>query len=118
MNRLLISVCTYNEVENIRLLIPELRSIAPDADILVIDDNSPDGTSDIVAEFAKDDTHVHLMKREGKLGLGTAALAAFQHAIRNNYDQILPQLFNNSTLTLQEYSRSEANYREQPAEND
>lgn len=89
MKRLLISVCTYNELENIRLLIPELRSVAADADILVIDDNSPDGTSDAVAEFAERDSQVHLLKREGKLGLGTAALAAFQYAIHNNYDQLL-----------------------------
>ena len=89
MNRLLLTVCTYNELENIRLLIPDLRAVAPDADILVIDDNSPDGTSDAVLEFMENDSQVHLIKREGKLGLGTAALAAFQYAIDKGYEQLL-----------------------------
>ena len=61
MPGLLITVCTYNEVENIRLLLPELRSVAPDAHILVIDDSSPDGTGDVVAEFALEDDHIRLL---------------------------------------------------------
>lgn len=89
MSRLLITVCTYNELENIRLLIPQLRTVAPDADILVIDDNSPDGTSDAVAEFSASDDQVHLLKRAGKLGLGTATVEAFEYAMNGSYDQLL-----------------------------
>lgn len=89
MKRTLITVCTYNEVENIRLLVPELRAAAPAADILVIDDNSPDGTATIVEAFSSEDGQVQLMSRAGKLGLGTATLAGFQHAIQNDYELLI-----------------------------
>lgn len=89
MKRLLITVCTYNELENIRLLIPDIRAAAPDADILVIDDNSPDGTAAAVEELAANDNKVLLMKREGKLGLGTATLYGFEYAIQNEYDLLI-----------------------------
>ena len=89
MERLLISICTYNELDNIRQLIPELRAVAPDADILVINDNSPDGTSDAVREFCQSDPAVRLICRSGKLGLGTATLAGFQYAISNEYNLLL-----------------------------
>lgn len=89
MKRLLITVCTYNEVENIRLLVPELRSVAPHADILVIDDNSPDGTGAAVAELAAADPQVSLLHRPAKMGLGAASLAGFRHAIDNQYEQLL-----------------------------
>ena len=68
MNRLLITVCTYNKRENIQLLIPELRAVVPDTDILVIDDNSPDGTGQAVEKFAAEDPHVQLLQHEQKAG--------------------------------------------------
>lgn len=89
MSRLLITVCTYNELENIQLLIPELRAIAPDADIVVVDDSSPDGTGAAVKAFAATDSQVKLLSRPKKLGLGVANLAAFRYAIDNGYDQLL-----------------------------
>ena len=89
MSRLLITVCTYNELENIRLLIPELRAVAPDADIVVIDDSSPDGTGDAVSEIAATDSQVRLLSRPVKEGLGVANLAAFRYAIENGYDKLL-----------------------------
>ncbi|MCA9047641.1 MAG: polyprenol monophosphomannose synthase [Planctomycetaceae bacterium] len=87
--RLLITVCTFNEVDNIRLLIPELRSVAPDADVLVIDDNSPDGTGEVVREFASADSRVHLLHRPKKLGLGAATLAGFRYGIEHQYDRLI-----------------------------
>lgn len=87
--RLLITVCTYNELDNIRQLVPDLRAVAPDADILVIDDNSPDGTSAAVEAMRETDPHVLLLTREGKLGLGTAMLAGFRYGIDNGYDLLL-----------------------------
>ena len=87
--RTLITLCTYNEVDNLRGLIPELLSQVPSANILVIDDNSPDGTGALVAEMAKHDDRVLLLSRTGKQGLGTATLAGFRYAIEHNYDLLV-----------------------------
>ncbi len=87
--RVLISLCTYNERENLEALIPELRQIVPEADIVVIDDNSPDGTGELVASLAARDPHVQLISRPGKLGLGTATIAAFEAAVNGDYDWLL-----------------------------
>jgi dolichol-phosphate mannosyltransferase len=85
----LITLCTYNEVDNLRGLIPELLSLVPTANILVIDDNSPDGTGALVAEIAKRDDRVRLLSRPGKQGLGTATLAGFRYAIEHNYELLV-----------------------------
>ena len=85
----LITLCTYNEVDNLRGLIPELLSLAPTANILVIDDNSPDGTGALVAEIEKRDDRVRLLSRPGKQGLGTATLAGFRYAIEHNYELLV-----------------------------
>jgi dolichol-phosphate mannosyltransferase len=85
----LITLCTYNEVDNLRGLIPELLSLAPTANLLVIDDNSPDGTGALVAEIAKRDDRVRLLSRPGKQGLGTATLAGFRYAIEHNYELLV-----------------------------
>ncbi len=87
--RLLVMLCTYNEQENIQQLIPEIRGIAPQADILVIDDNSPDGTGECADAFAAEDVQVHVLHRPGKQGLGAATLAGFQYAIDHDYDFVL-----------------------------
>lgn len=89
MSRLLITVCTYNEVENIRLLLPRLREMAPQADILVIDDSSPDGTGQEVRMFAETDSKVHLLTQPGKSGLGVATLAGFRFGIESGYDRLI-----------------------------
>ena len=85
----LITLCTYNEVDNLRGLIPELLSLVPTANILVIDDNSPDGTGALVAEMSKRDDRVRLLSRSGKQGLGTATLAGFRYAIEHNYELLV-----------------------------
>jgi dolichol-phosphate mannosyltransferase len=87
--RTLITLCTYNEVDNLRGLIPELLSQVASANILVIDDNSPDGTGALVAEMAKHDDRILLLSRPGKQGLGTATLAGFRYAIEHNYDLLV-----------------------------
>ncbi|MBL8809619.1 MAG: polyprenol monophosphomannose synthase [Planctomycetaceae bacterium] len=87
--KILITLCTYNEKENLQELIPVLRAIVPEADILVIDDNSPDGTGDFVRETANQDRHVLLLQRPGKLGLGTATLAGFMYGIEHQYDYLV-----------------------------
>jgi dolichol-phosphate mannosyltransferase len=87
--KLLVSLATYNEAGNIAALIADIHKVVPHADILVIDDNSPDGTGRIVAELSERDPRIHLLSRPGKLGLGTATLAAMKFAMAQNYDYLL-----------------------------
>jgi len=84
--RLLVSLATYNEAANIAALIADIHQYVPQADILVIDDNSPDGTGRIVEEMRAKDPRIHAIHRPGKLGLGTATLAAMRYAIDHDYD--------------------------------
>ena len=88
-DRLLVSVATYNERDNIARLIEEIHRHAPQADILVVDDNSPDGTGRVVDELAAKDQRVKGLHRPGKLGLGTAIVAAMRYAMGNEYDLLL-----------------------------
>ncbi len=82
-------MATYNERENIGKLIEEIHRYAPEADILVVDDNSPDGTGKAVDQIAAVDPRVHALHRPGKWGLGTAILAAMRYAMEHNYDFIV-----------------------------
>ena len=86
--RILVSLATYNEATNIASLIGEIHKIVPAADVLVIDDNSPDGTGKIVEELKANDPRIHVLHRPGKLGLGTATLAAMNFAMERNYDYL------------------------------
>jgi dolichol-phosphate mannosyltransferase len=86
--RILVSLATYNEAGNIAGLIAEIHKFVPHADILVIDDNSPDGTWKIVEVMGQTDSRIHLLKRPGKLGLGTATLAAMKYAMDHDYDYL------------------------------
>ncbi len=86
--RILVSLATYNEATNIASLIGEIHKIVPAADVLVIDDNSPDGTGKIVDAMKANDPRIHVLHRPGKLGLGTATLAAMNFAMERNYDYL------------------------------
>ena len=85
----LIAVATYNEIENLPLLVDEVFRYAPTADMLVIDDASPDGTGQWCAEWAATESRLHVVHRSGKLGLGTAIIAGMQYAIDHAYDYLL-----------------------------
>ena len=87
--RLLISLATYNERDNLGSLIQAIHEQVPDADVLVIDDNSPDGTGVLADELAAKDAGIHVLHRPGKLGLGTATVAAMRYAMEKNYDFML-----------------------------
>ncbi|MBW3539848.1 MAG: polyprenol monophosphomannose synthase [Planctomycetes bacterium] len=87
--RVLITLCTYNERENLESLVAEILAHAPDADVLVIDDNSPDGTGELADRLAAGDSRVAVLHRPGKQGLGTATLAGFRRAIEGGYDFVL-----------------------------
>lgn len=87
--RVLVSLACFNEAGNIEQLIMAIREHAPHAAILVIDDNSPDGTGVIADRMAAKLPHIYVMHRAGKLGLGTAILSAMQFAIDGGYDYFL-----------------------------
>jgi dolichol-phosphate mannosyltransferase len=86
MNQTLIIVPTYNERENLPRMAQKLLSLPVSVDLLVVDDNSPDGTGKIVDEIAARDPRVHAIHRAGKQGLGTAILVAMNYAMDKNYD--------------------------------
>jgi len=79
----LIVVPTYNERENIQPLLDQLLSLPFGLEVLVVDDNSPDGTGDLVAARVALDPRVHLLRRAGKLGLGSAYVAGFRYALEH-----------------------------------
>lgn len=88
MKRLVI-IPTYNEKPNISKLVLKLQSLKiKELDILFIDDNSPDGTGEILKEFQKEYSNIKLIEREGKLGLGTAYILGFKYGLEHGYDQI------------------------------
>jgi dolichol-phosphate mannosyltransferase len=86
--RTLIVIPTYNERENIANLITDVLRFAPQADILVIDDGSPDGTGQLVDEIGATNPQVSALHRPGKMGLGTAYVLGFHYAIEHGYDLV------------------------------
>jgi dolichol-phosphate mannosyltransferase len=87
--RILVSLATYNERDNLGPLVAEIQKALPEADVLVIDDNSPDGTGRLADELAAGNPRLHVLHRPGKLGLGTATLAAMRYAMEQGYDWLV-----------------------------
>jgi len=81
----LVVIPTYDEAENVRGILDVVMQAVPSAHVLVVDDGSPDGTGDIVASVAEQDARVHLMRRTGKLGLGSAYVAGFRWGLERGY---------------------------------
>jgi len=89
MDNCLVIIPTYNEKENIADIIQAVFSLEKEFHLLIVDDNSPDGTADIVKDLQKKyPDKLHLLEREGKLGLGTAYIAGFKWALEHGYDYI------------------------------
>lgn len=86
MPKTLVVTPTYNEAENAELFITQVLDQDPSVEILIVDDNSPDGTGAIVARLCETNSRVHLLRRPGKMGLGTAYVAGFKYAIEQKYD--------------------------------
>lgn len=82
----LIIIPTYNELENLPRLLPEVLSKDESIDVLIVDDNSPDGTAAFVEDQMTTNNRIHLIKRPSKQGLGTAYIAGFKFALKNGYD--------------------------------
>src|SRR5688500_6743907 len=93
MSNAIVIIPTYKERENIRAIIEAVFVLPKDFHVLIVDDNSPDGTAEIVEELQKrynvNEQKLQLMKRPGKQGLGTAYIAGFKYAIARGYDYIL-----------------------------
>ena len=88
-DRVLVIVPTYNEVENVELILDRLLASVPTAHALVVDDGSPDGTAEIADKLACVDPRVHVLKRTTKAGLGPAYVAGFRWARANGYDVVV-----------------------------
>jgi dolichol-phosphate mannosyltransferase len=93
VNNAIVIIPTYNEKENISLIIEAIFDLPKDFDVLIVDDNSPDGTAEIVKDLQKNyntsTTCLHLLERQGKQGLGTAYIAGFHYALDKGYEFIL-----------------------------
>lgn len=89
MDKPLVTIATYNEIENLPALVDEIFRQAPQCDVLVIDDNSPDGTGRWCDERAATEPRLSCVHREGKLGLGTAIIAGMRCGIQRGYRYVL-----------------------------
>jgi dolichol-phosphate mannosyltransferase len=89
LGKILVIVPTYNELENIRIITSGIRTNIPGADILIADDNSPDGTGEVADELAATDQQIKVLHRTNKAGLGAAYLDAFSWAKKNGYDVVV-----------------------------
>lgn len=85
----LVVVPTFNEADNIAAVVARLRAAAPHADVLIADDNSPDGTGKLADELADRDGAVHVLHRENKEGIGAAYLAGFRWGLERDYDTLV-----------------------------
>ncbi len=88
MERILVIIPTYNEADNIRQLISSVLAVRDSINVLVVDDNSPDKTWEIVEHIKNENSKVHLIRRHGKHGLGSAYVAGFKYAIEHRFDYI------------------------------
>jgi dolichol-phosphate mannosyltransferase len=89
MKKTLVIVPTYNEIENVPTLLKNIFSLnIPGLDVLIIDDNSPDGTARLIKELMKNEERLFLLERPGKMGLGTAYITGFRYALEKGYDYI------------------------------
>jgi dolichol-phosphate mannosyltransferase len=89
VGRVVIVMPTYNERQNLEIMAGRIRESVPDADLLVVDDNSPDGTGDLADKLGEVDPRVHVMHRSEKAGLGRAYVAGFTWALERGYDLIV-----------------------------
>jgi dolichol-phosphate mannosyltransferase len=89
LERVCVCVPTYNEVGNVEMIVRRIRAAVPSADVLVLDDNSPDGTGEVADRLAARDPQVHVLHRDGKQGLGPAYLAGFAWARERAYDAVV-----------------------------
>ncbi len=88
VNRVLVIIPTYNEAVNLPQIVPVVLAQDPRVEILVVDDNSPDGTGELADEMAAANPRIHVLHREAKAGLGRAYLAGFEWALKQSFDAV------------------------------
>ncbi len=88
MESCLVIIPTYNEIENIHSVIDAVLTQGPQFSVLIVDDNSPDGTGEVVNILKQKESRIHLLQRAGKLGLGTAYIAGFRYGLSHGFDYI------------------------------
>ena len=86
MKKVLVIIPTYNERTNIENMLKSILALPGELSILVVDDNSPDGTGEYVKERSQSDSRIHVIQREGKLGLGTAYVAGFKYLLSHDFE--------------------------------
>ncbi|GAA3614940.1 polyprenol monophosphomannose synthase [Marihabitans asiaticum] len=89
ITRVAVLIPTYNERDNLPRIVARVRDAVPAADVVVLDDNSPDGTGEVADSLAERDPQVHVLHRAGKEGLGAAYLAGFRWALDRGYDAVV-----------------------------
>jgi dolichol-phosphate mannosyltransferase len=89
LGRVLVIIPTYNEIDSLPSILKRVRSAVPEAEILVVDDNSPDGTGEFARDRSQEDSQIHVIHRLGKDGLGAAYLSGFAWALQNGFDVIV-----------------------------
>ncbi len=89
LGRVLVIVPTYNERENLPMIAGRVRAAVPDAHLLIVDDNSPDGTGEIADGLAAEDEQIHVLHRPGKQGLGAAYIAGFRWGLKEGFDVLV-----------------------------
>ena len=110
--RILVFTACYNEKENIEKLIKKINKVLPEASILIIDDNSPDLTKEIIKKLQKNIPKLNLIVREKKLGLDTAHKTAYDFAIKNNYEYLITMDadFSHNPNELKNFTKNLENY--------
>lgn len=88
MKRCIVIIPTFNEADNLPRLLPIILNLGSHFNILIVDDNSPDGTANLVKEMQQTEQRIHLIERPGKMGLGTAYVAGFKFALANGFDYV------------------------------
>lgn len=88
MKRCLVIIPTFNEADNLPRLLPIILNLGSHFNILIVDDNSPDGTAKLVKEMQRTEQRIHLIERPAKMGLGTAYVAGFKFALANGFDYV------------------------------
>ena len=108
LERALVVIPTYNEAPNLLNIVPQVLSQDPRLDVLVVDDNSPDGTGRMADELAAANPRVHVLHREGKLGLGTAYIRGFRWALERTYDCVfeMDADFSHDPVHLKEFLKA------------